>query len=203
MKVNYQNNRDISFNGFLNNRFLKKGLEFASENGTLFAATTTLALSGIRPLAILSTPKTDKKNKQVACAKSLTSSINGYLIALICSLPLSGAIKKIDKKPLLYLKKETINTLKNNSPKLTESKAYSMATQIFKLGLGLLIAAPKACLTAIGTPYILNLLEDNIEKLQKENSTSTFPRHVNLEGQKYGARKEEPFQMGGKPRAQE
>ena len=63
MKVNYQNNRDISFNGFWNNKILKKGLEFAADNGTLFAATTTLALSSVRPLAILSTPKTDKKNK--------------------------------------------------------------------------------------------------------------------------------------------
>ena len=103
MKVNYQKNRDISFNGFLNNNALKKGLEFAAENGTLFAATTTLVLSGIRPLAILATPKTDKKNKQIACAKSITSTINGYIIALACSKPFSKAIKKIDKNPKKYL----------------------------------------------------------------------------------------------------
>ena len=43
-----------------------------------------------------------------------------------------------------------------------------MATQIFKLGLGLIIAAPKSILTAIGTPYILNLLnpKDTLEKSQ-------------------------------------
>ena len=52
MKVNYQNNRDMSFKGFLDSKILKKSLEFAAENGTLFAATATLALSGIRPLAI-------------------------------------------------------------------------------------------------------------------------------------------------------
>lgn len=167
MKVNCQNNRDISFNGLYNNKALKKGLEFAADNGTLFAATTTLALSGIRPLAILITPKTDKKNKQVACAKSLTSSINGYLIALICSYPLSRSIKKIDKNPQKYLNPETIKILKDSKKSLKESKAYAMATQLFKLGLGLIIAAPKSILTAIGTPYTLKLFETEKEKNKK------------------------------------
>ena len=45
MKVNYEKNRDITFNGFYNNKALLKGLEFAAKNGTLFAATTTLGLS--------------------------------------------------------------------------------------------------------------------------------------------------------------
>lgn len=169
MKVNYQNNRDISFNGIYNSNAFKKGLEFAAENGTLFAAETTLVLSGARPLAILATPKTDKKNKQVACAKSITSSINGYIIALACSKPLSKAIKKIDKEPEKYLKNETITTLKEEGKKLTESKAYAMATQLFKLGLGFVIAAPKSILTAIGTPYILELFntKKTIEDSQK------------------------------------
>ena len=169
MKVNCQNNRDISFNGFYNNKAFKKGLEFAANNGTLFAATTTLVLSGIRPLAILSTPNTSKKNKQVACAKSVTSSINGYLIALACSYPLSRSIKKIDKMPNNYLKPETIKNLKDAGKALTESKAYSMATQLFKLGLGAIIAAPKAILTALGTPYVLKFF-DNKEVLNNEPS---------------------------------
>ena len=42
MKVN--SDRAISFKGFYNNKVLKKGLEFASDNGALFAATTTLIL---------------------------------------------------------------------------------------------------------------------------------------------------------------
>lgn len=169
MKVNYQKNRDISFNGFLNNNALKKGLEFAAENGTLFAATTTLVLSGARPLAILATPKTDKKNKQIACAKSITSTINGYIIALACSKPLSKAIKKIDKNPQKYLSSETIDSLKEQGKKITESKPYEMATQLFKLGLGLIIAAPKSILTAIGTPYLVNLFnpQQTLEEAQK------------------------------------
>ena len=169
MKVNCQNNRDISFNGFYNNKAFKKGLEFAANNGTLFAATTTLVLSGIRPLAILSTPNTNKKNKQVACAKSVTSSINGYLIALACSYPLSRSIKKIDKMPNNYLKPETIKNLKDAGKALTESKAYSMATQLFKLGLGAIIAVPKAILTAFGTPYVLKIF-DNKDVLNNEPS---------------------------------
>ncbi len=173
MKVNQKDNRDISFNGFWNSKVVKKGLEFAAENGTLFAATTTLALSTARPLVILATPKTDKKNKQVASAKSLTSTLTGYLIALMTSLPLSKAIKRIDKTPEKYLKPETITTLKEKGEELTKSKAYSMATQLFKLGLGFIIAAPKAILTAFGTPYLLKIFntEENIkevESLQKE-----------------------------------
>lgn len=170
MKVNCQNNRDISFNGFYNNKALKKGLEFAATNGTLFAATTSLVLSGIRPLAILATPKTDKTNKKVACAKSLTSTANGYFIALACSLPMANAIKKIDKNPQKYLNTETIGTLKETANKLKESKAYAMATQLFKLGLGFIIAAPKAILTALGTPYVLELLK--IDSTKQPNDIS-------------------------------
>ena len=66
MKVNSNNKRDISFNGFWNSKGVKKGLQFASENGALFAATTTLALSaGVRPLAIMVTPKTKKENNGI------------------------------------------------------------------------------------------------------------------------------------------
>lgn len=175
MNVNYQNQRDISFRSIYNNKALKKGLEFAANNGTLFAATTTLALSGIRPLAILTTPKADKKNKQIACAKSLTSTANGYLIALACSLPISRAIKKIDKNPKKYLKPESIQNLKDFGKNLSESKAYTMATQLFKLGLGFVIAAPKAVLTAFGTPYILSLFDSkSSQNIDNKSPNITF-----------------------------
>lgn len=179
MKVNCQNNRDISFKGFLDSKLLKKSLEFAAENGTLFAATTTLALSTIRPAAILATPKTDKKNKQVACAKSITSSINGYLIALACSLPLSRAIKNVDRAPQKYLNKQTIQNLKGDCDTLLDSKAYSMATQLFKLGLGFVIAAPKSILTAIGTPFVLNLFNTQNSKI---DSSKDANENINFKG---------------------
>lgn len=181
MKVNYQNNRDISFNGFYNNKALKKGLEFAADNGTLFCATTTLALSAIRPLSILATPKTDKKNKQVASSKSIMSSVNGYIIALACSLPLSKAIKRIDKNPKKYLSQSTISNLKESGKTLAESKAYSMATQLFKLGLGFLIAAPKAVLTALGTPYILKLFD---KKNPEQENFEIKGKNTNFKGKR-------------------
>lgn len=186
MKVNYENN-NIAFNGFWNNKALKKGLEFAADNGTLFAATTTLALSTVRPFVILATPKTDKKNKEIACSKSLISTLTGYLIALCFSKPLSGAIKKIDKNPEKFLKKETIANLKDNAQNITDSKAYSMATQLFKLGLGFLIAAPKSIITAFGTPKVLKIFnndseDNNLTNEQNPNiqfkGKSNFPKNL-------------------------
>ena len=98
MKVN-SNNRDISFKGIYNSSTLKKGLEFAADNGALFAATTTLALSlTARPAVILATPKLIKKNKRLAfCKKSLASTFIGYLIMFALSKPLSKKMKTIDK----------------------------------------------------------------------------------------------------------
>lgn len=185
MKVN-ANNRDISFNGFLKNKALKKGLEFAAENGALFAATTTLVCSStLRPVAILATPNTDKRNKEVACAKSITSTLNGYLITLLLSRPLSRSIKKIDVNPEKYLNKSSIKNLQENAKTLTDSNAYKMATQLFKLGLGAVIAAPKAILTAIGTPYILKFFDyddkNNLELLsENKNEAISFKGKANL-----------------------
>ena len=94
MKVNYNNSRDISFKSFWGSKFAKKGLEFASNNGALFAATTTLALStGVRTASILATPKTKKDNKKIACAKSITSGILEFMLTLAISLPIASAFK--------------------------------------------------------------------------------------------------------------
>ena len=183
MKVNQKNSRDISFSSVWNNKALKRGLEFAAENGTLFAATTSLVLSGVRPLAILATPNTDKKNKQVACAKSITSSFNGYLIALFCSKPISKAVKKIDKNPERYLSSETLVNLRDGKNDILKSKPYIFATQLFKLGLGFVIAAPKACLTALGTPYLLKTFtKESIDEEMKlsVNENINFKRKDKL-----------------------
>ena len=60
----HKNTPKTNFKGIYNNKMLLKGLKFAADNSALFCATTSLALSTIaRPAAILSTPKTDKKNK--------------------------------------------------------------------------------------------------------------------------------------------
>ncbi len=171
MKVNSQ--RDISFKSFYRNKTLKKGLEFAADNGALFAATTTLAFSAVvRPAAIWLAPHTDKENKKLACAKSLSSSVAGFLLTLVLSLPLAKSIKKIDKNPQKFLKPETINNFKTGCEKLEESKSYEIATQMFKLGVGLVVAAPKAILTCAGMPFIMQKLfhKPKIRKHKEEES---------------------------------
>lgn len=155
-----------------NSRILKKGLEFAAENGTLFTATTSLALSTIaRPLAILSTPNTDKENKKYACAKSLASSIVGYSLMLGASLPVAKAVKKIDENPSKYLKEITIKNLQAGENVLTKSKRYTFATQLFKLGLGFVIAAPKSIITCALIPPIMSKL---FPKKQEKDKNVSF-----------------------------
>lgn len=163
MKVNSNNNRDITFNGFLNNKTLKKGLKFAADNGTHFAAATTLVLSlTARPAAIMLTPKTDKENRKLAFAKSLASTFSSYLLMLVLSQPLAGSIKRINKQPQKYLNKGTIQNFK-------DTKAYDFATQMFKLGAGLLAAIPKAILTAATVPAVMNQIYP--EKQESNNLT--------------------------------
>lgn len=182
MKVNSTNKRNINFNGFWDSKVLKKTLQFAARNGSLFAGTASLiCATTVRPIAILSTPNTDEQNKKVACVKSLTSTGIGYLLMLIFSLPLSGAIRNIDKNPSKYLKNKTINSLKEHGRTLKESKAYSLATQLFKLGLGFVLAAPKAILTAIGTPVILKKFDTKVDVEESKPNSLTFKGRNPLE----------------------
>lgn len=178
MKVNSVNKNSISFNGFYNSKTLKNFLSFAENNGALFASSTALVLSATaRPLSIMSTPKTDKENKKIACAKAITSTALDFFITLAISAPIVKAVGNINKNPQKYLKNETIENLKNGAENLNDSSAYSLATQIFKLGIGVAIAAPKAILNLIGMPYALSLLSDN----PKENN-KTDDKSLNFKG---------------------
>ena len=163
-----------------NNKILKKGLEFAADNSALFVATTSLVLSTVaRPLAILSTPKTDKENKKYAAAKSLASSAVGYLIMLGASVPLAKSIKKIDENPSKYLKTETIKTLQAGEKTLLKSKRYNFATQLFKLGLGFVIAAPKSILTcALIPPFMQKIFKKNNSPQTKEPTFTGLTKNV-------------------------
>lgn len=156
-----------------NNKILKKGLEFAANNGALFVATTSLVLSTVaRPLAIMATPDTDKENKQYAASKSIASSAVGYLTMLIFSLPLAKAIKKIDENPQTYLKEKTITNLKNSEKSLAKSSKYKFATQLFKLGLGFLIAVPKSIMTCALLPKVTDKFFN--KKSKPKNPTNSF-----------------------------
>ena len=163
----------MKVNPIYTSKIVKKGLEFAADNSALFAAGTTLVLSAaIRPLSILATPKTDEENKKIACAKSISSSAIGYFLMLAVSRPFARSIKAINQNPQRYLKKETIKNLKDGSKTLANSKAYMLATQMFKLGLGLVIAAPKAVITALGVPVAMKLFRQ--DEPQKQNGQLTF-----------------------------
>ena len=174
MKVNYQSN--ISFGNVYTNRTLKKGLEFAADYSAIFAASASVAFSAIRPAVIWLTPDTDKENREIACAKSLSSSFAGLGIMLCASLPLSNAIKKIDKYPSNYMKDKTVNFFKNGYENIHQSKGYVFATQMFKLGLGLIFAVPKAILTASGMPYII----DKVFSAKKDSQPKDLVKNPNI-----------------------
>ena len=138
-----------------NSKILKSGLEFASDNSSLFVATASAAFATARLGAILATPKTDERNKKYACMKALSSSFVGYLLMLCASLPVAKAVKNIDENPEKFLKNSTIATLKNGEQSLVKSSRYNFATQLFKLGLGLLLVLPKSWLTCNFIPPLM------------------------------------------------
>ena len=158
MIINSQ--RDISFKSVYTNKAVKKGLELASSNGALFGASATVAFSALRPISIMCTPKTDKENKKIAAAKSITSSLINFVLMLGLSIPLAKSISRIDKNPKQYLNDNTISRLKETGKELTDSKGYVFATQLFKLGIASIVAIPKAIITASGMPYIVNALSN-------------------------------------------
>ena len=205
MKVN----SNITFQGLYTNKTFKKGLEFAAENGALFSAATIFGCSvGVRPLSIWMTPHVDKENKKVLCAKSIASSFAGYLMMLGISKPVANSIKKIDKNPEKYLSFKTVQNLKEESKTLQYSKAYIFATQMFKLGLGVATAVPKALLTVAGLPVVMKKVfpqeqekhqqnisfkgkkdglakniakvinQDGMQKFSKKYKDSNFPMHI-------------------------
>ena len=205
MKVN----SNITFQGLYTNKTFKKGLEFAAENGALFSAATIFGCSvGVRPLSIWMTPHVDKENKKVLCAKSIASSFAGYLMMLGISKPVANSIKKIDKNPEKYLSSKTVQNLKEESKTLQYSKAYIFATQMFKLGLGVVTAVPKALLTVAGLPVVMKKVfpqeqekhqqnisfkgkknglakniakvinQDGMQKFSKKYKDSNFPMHI-------------------------
>lgn len=157
-----------------NSKILKRGLEFAADNGSLFVATASLALSTVaRPIAIMATPKTDIENKKYACAKSLASSATGYFLMLAASLPVAKSVKNIDKRPYEYLKKSTVENLKSGEKSLKASSRYKFATQLFKLGLGFLIAVPKSIMTcSLIPPFMAFLFNKKVNNDKKDKKIS-------------------------------
>ena len=170
------NSNSTNFRGMLNNKTLLKGLEKISEHGTSFAAGTSLVMAlGVRPLAILSTPNTEKENKQYASTNSICSGLIKFGLVEAVALPVENAVKKIDQNPQKYLKPSTIKNLQSSSEKLIDSKSYNLATQILKLGTGFLTAVPKSMLTIA----LLPVLMDKIFHIKKNDTQTTITQKPN------------------------
>lgn len=166
-------NTNTPFHGVYNSKLLKKGLKFAADNSALFSASMSLVFQTVaRPAAILATPDTDKENKKYAVAKSFASSAAGYLLMVGASLPVANAVKKIDKNPEKFLKPDTIQNLKSANKSLGASSKYKFATQLFKLGLGFMIAVPKSAITCALIPPIMKFFgkKDSSEQKSKDIS---------------------------------
>lgn len=159
--------------------FVKKALKFANNNPAVLSATTSLLFAGIvRPFAIMMTPNTEKENKKHAVAKSISSKVSDFIITTAIATPFAKAIENIDNNPKKFLKEETIKNLQGDSKTLIASKDYRLATQLFKLGLGLFIVAPKQYLT---TKFISPILKSVFpEKKEKKDGTQinfkNFPK---------------------------
>ncbi len=180
MNTNVKKSAQVCFGGFFNaqkfytNNLLKKGLEFASDNGALFAAgIALLTTTFLRPLTIFATPGVRKENKEYASAKSISSGIIGFGIMAAISTPIASAIKKINQNPAKYLKETTIKNLSEGT-NLVKSKKYKFATQLFKLGADFVSAIPKALLTCALIPPIMLLF---FPKKQKQ-SQYNYPEQV-------------------------
>ncbi|MCD8024673.1 MAG: hypothetical protein LUE64_03990, partial [Candidatus Gastranaerophilales bacterium] len=171
MKVNNIKECTPAFSGALNNKAVLKGLEKISDHGASFVAGVSLCSAAfLRPAVISRTPNTDKENKRLASANSVASAVSKFIIAESVALPIENAVKRIDINPSDYLKKATINTLKTKGKDLNQSKNYRFATQLIKLGSGILSAVPKSVLTIALVPVIADNLFAKKEDIQKKDT---------------------------------
>lgn len=155
------------------NQLLHKGLEFAADKSPTFMAGTALAFSTLRPVSILATPKTDRENKKLACAKSIASAGINYTLMYGLTSVLSRGIKNIETKPDVYLKPKTIKILTETGKPLSASKKYQFLAQFFKLGLGFAMTIPKSSLTCALIPTIMDKLLNNKKQISDSINKQT------------------------------
>ncbi len=164
------------------NKLLHKGLEFAANKSATFMAGTALAFSTLRPITILATPKTDRENKKLACAKSIASAGINYTIMYGLTNVLAKGIKGIEENPNAYLKPNTIKKLEEAGKPLSASKKYQFIAQLYKLGLGVVMAIPKSALTCALIPPIMNkfLRGRNTNNLQENNNNKQIKNNKKI-----------------------
>jgi hypothetical protein len=136
----------------------------------------------VRPLAIMTTPDTEKENKQYAASNSICSGLIKFALVEAIALPIENAVKKIDKNPENFLKNFTIKNLGKDADKFANSRSYKMLTQILKLSAGFLTAVPKSMLTIALIPVIMDNLFKNNKKedsLISENQQTSYTQKPN------------------------
>lgn len=189
--VNRNNNNKPAFKGIYDSRHLKRGLEFASDNGVLFSAVTCVVLSSIfRPIAVLLTPKAKKEDKQYTCARSITSGLLNFGLTLAITTPIILAVDNIAKNPKKFLNKNTIDALKGKEKTLMNNKGpFGFANQMVKLGSSFLTAEPKAYLSCALVPPLMSMLfkterhpNEKKEKSSKDNFVKIGNSKVSFKG---------------------
>lgn len=176
--------KDVSaqnFRGLYNSKLLKKGLEFAADNGALFSAATCVVLSTVaRPAAILLTPKAKKEDKQYACTRSIISGLLGFGIMAAISVPIAKTVNNIKKSPDKFLKKVSLNAFKDGAKTLGKSKSFQFATQMIKLASAFLTAIPKSYLTCAFVPPLMEILFN--KKVNTNENTKISGSKVSFKG---------------------
>lgn len=182
---------------FYKNKLLHKGLEFAANKSGTFMAGAALAFSTLRPLSILATPKTDRENKKLACAKSIASAGINYTIMYGLTNVLAKGIKGIEEKPTTYLKPNTIKKLEEAGKPLSASKKYQFIAQLYKLGLAVAMAIPKSALTCALIPPIMNkFLKGRNENKDVNNRTNLELENSKLKNKKITFKGLNPLSKG-------
>ncbi|MBQ8848604.1 MAG: hypothetical protein IJ003_06635 [Candidatus Gastranaerophilales bacterium] len=167
----------------MNNKFLLKSLEKISDHPASFCAGASfICATTIKPLSILLTPKTDKENKKTFSIEAFSSAFIKLLTTSAVTIPIEKIVNKISKNPQEFLKKETLEKLKN-------AKDFNFLTQIIKQGANIITAIPKSMLTVALIPILNSILfkekkenKDNIlkETIKKENNPNFIAFNGNI-----------------------
>lgn len=179
MKVNSIAQQNINFNGsFYNNKLLLKGLKYTSENAVLVTTGTTLVMSAIvRPIAILSTPNTAKRDKEYACSKSIASSAVGFGLTALIFNPISKAMNAISSAPSKFLTKKTIKNLSEKGKPIEKSAPFNFIKQTIKLSPEFLAVIPKTLAVCAIIVPLMNVLFN-----KKKESTITNQNDITFTG---------------------
>lgn len=185
MKINsIQNYQKNNFRGGLNNKLLLKTLEFTSENNALVSAGLTLGMSTlVRPFAIMHAPKTEKEEKKIQAAKSIASGLIGFGFTAAIFTPISAALDNISKNPDKFLKKSTVENLKNGSKSLVKSKPFNFLKQTLKFSPEFMSVIPKTILTCALIVPVTKLIFDRKnenKKIDYNYNSQGFDQKSNL-----------------------